>query len=181
MWLKNNWCLYHGTVYVDIIVLSIQPLVVLLEDLCTHLMLSLSLWTPEEFAQRDPLLVKSHWGLLNPCYCCLLGAADCARLDEAVLRHVPVPDECVLVQVPICAVWHLCRQAVSFWIKWAGLYAPSSISLPQVHTTIRCAFLWRRTFKYMSKSKVITRCWSWSLLKKKYQWSNIPVSSQTPT
>lgn len=46
-----------------------------------------------------------------------------------------------LCAVPVCADWHLCRQAASFWLNWTESYGPGSVSLPGVGTTVRHAFL----------------------------------------
>lgn len=165
----KSQCVNEGTAYFDIAVLSNQHRWHCLK-ICLHIW-RCPWWTPEEFAQRGSLLLKSHWASLHPCYCCFLGAADCARLDETVLRHVPVRDECILVQVPICAVWHLCRQAASSWMSWTVWSQLNFIaSGPDDHKT--CLSM-RHTFKYMSKLKAITRCGLWFLRGKKKSISDL--------
>ena len=60
--------------------------------------------TPEALAQRGPLAGTIARGAARLCYCCFLGAADCAGLDKAVLRHVPVGDECLRASPNSCCL-----------------------------------------------------------------------------
>ena len=102
--LKEILVFAHGPVSVNIIVSSIQLWLKLLQDLS----LRLPWWHPRR----------------------LPGAPGCDRSADRMLRHAP--DGCVWVQVPVCAVWHLCRQAASFWLNQTKPYGPSSILLPKI-------------------------------------------------
>ena len=102
--LKEILVFAHGLVSVNIIVSSIQLWLKLLQDLSQRL----PWWHPRR----------------------LPGAPGSGRSDDGMLRHVL--DGCVWVQVPICAVWHLCRQAASFWLNQTKRYGLSSILLPKI-------------------------------------------------
>ena len=96
-------CLNHSPVNVDTIVSCNQPLSAWFGDWSSPVPSPGG--TPEALAQRGPLAGTIAWGAARLCYyCCFLGAADCAGLDKAVLRHVPVGDECLRASPNSCCL-----------------------------------------------------------------------------